>query len=107
MITDYSSIYFDYLLCNKPIGAVWEDIEEYKKNPGFCIDVNYYMKGAFKIYNLSDLIKFISDVSNNIDNLKKEREEICKYANYSKDGKNSERVVDFIIEKGRLWYIYL
>lgn len=102
LITDYSSIYFDYLLCDKPIGAVWEDIEEYKKNPGFCIDVDYYMKGAFKIYNLDDLIKFINDVSNNIDNLKKEREEICRYANYSKDGKNSERVVDFIIEKGRL-----
>ena len=102
LITDYSSIYFDYLLCNKPIGAVWEDIDEYKKNPGFCIDIDYYMKGAFKIYNLSDLIDFISDVSNNIDNLKNEREEICKYANYSKDGKNSEIVVDFIIEKGRL-----
>lgn len=102
LITDYSSIYFDYLLCDKPIGAVWEDIEEYKKNPGFCIDVDHYMKGAFKIYNLNDLIKFIDNVSKEIDDLKKERAEICKYANYSKDGKNSKRVVDFIIEKGKL-----
>jgi len=102
LITDYSSIYFDFLLCDKPIAAVWEDIEEYKKNPGFCIDVDYYMKGASKIYKLPDLVKFIENVAQNIDDLKTEREEICKYANYSKDGKNSQRVVDFIIEKANL-----
>lgn len=102
LITDYSSIYFDYLLCDKPIGVVWEDIDEYRENPGFCIDVNYYMKGAYKIYKLEELINFIDDLNLNKDNLKKEREEICKYANYSKDGKNSQRVVDFIIEKSKL-----
>lgn len=102
LITDYSSIYFDYLLCCKPIGVVWEDIDEYRENPGFCIDVNYYMKGAYKIYKIEELINFLDDLSLNKDNLKKEREEICKYANYSKDGKNSQRVVDFIIEKCKL-----
>ena len=102
LITDYSSIYFDYLLCDKPVGAVWKDIDEYRKNPGFCIDIDYFMKGAEKIYTLEDLSKFIINVSNDIDNLKEERYEICEYANYKNDGKNSERVVDFIIEKGKL-----
>jgi len=102
LITDYSSIYFDYLLCDKPIGAVWEDIEEYRENPGFCLDIDYYMKGAYKIYKLEDLLKFIENVSLEKDDLKKEREEICEYANFSKDGKNKERVVDFIIEKENL-----
>lgn len=102
LITDYSSIYFDYLLCDKPIGAVWEDIEEYRIKPGFCTDVNYYMQGAVKIYNLDDLSKFILDLSQNIDNLKEERKKICKEVNYSQDGKNTQRVVDFIIDKGEL-----
>lgn len=102
LITDYSSIYFDYLLCDKPIGVVWNDIDEYRENPGFCIDIDHYMKGADKIYNLEDLEKFVINVSNNIDNLKKERKEICKFANYKCDGKNSERVVNFIVEKGNL-----
>ena len=102
LITDYSSIYFDYLLCDKPIGAAWKDIDEYRENPGFCIDIDYYMKGAEKIYKLEDLEKFVINVANNIDNLKKERKEICKFANCKCDGKNSERVVDFIIEKGKL-----
>ena len=102
LITDYSSIYFDYLLCDKPIGAVWEDIEEYRIKPGFCTDIDYYMQGANKIYNLEDLSKFIQDLSKNIDNLKEERNKICKEVNYSKDGNNTKRVVDFIIDKGEL-----
>lgn len=102
LITDYSSIYYDFTLCDKPIAAIWEDIEEYKQNPGLIDNYEYYMKGAEKIYTADELEKFISDVANGIDNLKEERNEIKNLANYSTDGKNSERVVDFIIEKAGL-----
>ena len=102
LITDYSSIYYDYLLTDKPVAAVWEDIEEYRKNPGFAVDINYYMKGAFKIYNLQDFEKFIADTANETDELKYERAEINKVVNYSNDGKNAERVTDFIIKEARL-----
>lgn len=102
LITDYSSIYFDYLLADKPIAVVWEDIEEYRQNQGFAIDVDYYLKGAEKIYNIEDFKNFIMNVANGIDNLKSERKEINEWANYSNDGQNSKRVVDFIIEKANL-----
>lgn len=102
LITDYSSIYFDYLLCNKPVAAVWEDIEEYKENPGFAIDVETYMSGARKIYSLEDFKHFISEVSENLDLLKEERQKNSEWANYSCDGKNAERVTNFIVEKAKL-----
>lgn len=102
MITDYSSIYFDYLLCDRPIALIWEDIEDYRKDPGFAVDVDYIGKGAEKIYTLSDFENFIIKVSEGIDNLRDERREICEWANYADDGKNTERVVDFIIEKANL-----
>ncbi len=102
MITDYSSVYFDYTLCDKPIGLVWEDYEEYEKNPGFALDMEYYMKGGVKIYNLEDFTSFITDVADNNDTLKEERREIRDISNYSLDGKSSERVTDFIIREAKL-----
>ena len=102
LVTDYSSIYYDYMLCDKPIGLVWEDYEEYQKNPGFAVDMDYMMKGGVKIYNLEDFKAFIKDVSDGVDRLKEERREIRDVANYSTDGRNSERVADFIIEKANL-----
>ena len=102
LITDFSSIYYDYTLCDKPIGLIWEDYEEYKQNPGFAVDMDYMMKGGVKIYNLEDFKAFIRDIARGVDKLKDERREIRDIANYSTDGKNAERVVDFIIEKAKL-----
>lgn len=102
LLTDYSSVYYDFTLCDKPIGVIWEDIEEYRQCPGFAVDLNYYMKGAIKIYTLEQYKTFIVDVFNNVDYLKEERNEIKMFVNYATDGKNSKRVVDCIIEKANL-----
>lgn len=102
LITDYSSIYFDYLLCDKPVAVIWEDIDDYRKNPGFAMEPEYYMKGAQKIYHLADFERFLRDLKDGNDVLKNERSEINQLVNYSSDGKNSERVVDFIREKAKL-----
>lgn len=102
MITDYSSIYYDFLLCDKPVAAIWEDIEEYRQNPGFGIDVDEKMKAAYKIYTLPEFEQFLVDVATEHDEYKELRKEICEWANYSTDGKNAKRVVDFIVEKAKL-----
>ena len=99
LITDYSSVYFDYTLCDKPIAVIWEDIEEYKKNPGLINDYEHYLRGAEKLYNLTDLKEYISRVSHGIDLLKNERNDVMREVNISGDGKNAERVVNYIIEQ--------
>jgi len=99
LLTDYSSVYYDFLLCDKPIGVVWEDYQEFSENPGFAIDPNYIFKAATKIYTLDDMIDFIKAVADGNDKLQTERKEICDYVHYSRDGKSTERVVDFILEK--------
>ncbi|MGN0243006.1 MAG: CDP-glycerol glycerophosphotransferase family protein [Lachnospiraceae bacterium] len=102
LITDYSSVYYDYTLCDKPIAVVWEDIEQYRREPGFAVDLDDYLKGAVKIYSLNDFKAFILDLAEGNDRLRIERNEIKNRVNYSTDARNAERVVDFIIEKSNL-----
>ena len=102
LITDYSSVYYDFLLCDKPIAMVWEDYEEYRMNPGFAYDMSFCAKGAEKIYDVNDMVGFISLVAKGEDRLCQERREIKNWANFADDGKNSARVVEFIIEKAEL-----
>ena len=99
MITDYSSIFFDYLLADKPIALTWDDLEEYRQNPGFAVDLDSYTKGAVKAYNVDELIAFVQDVAAGRDVLQKQRREVRDIVNYSTDGKNAERVTDFILHK--------
>ncbi len=102
LLTDYSSVYYDYLLCEKPIGLVWEDIDTYREHPGFAVDLDYYMKAGEKIYTMEDFVRFIENVATDNDSLKAERAEINAVVNYASDGKNTQRVVDFIAEKAAL-----
>lgn len=102
LLTDYSSVYYDFTLCNKPVGVIWEDIEEYTKDQRLVPDYEHYFQGAYKIYKIDELIEFISEIKNGIDSLKSQREEIRDFFNYSTDGKNTKRVVNFIIDKANL-----
>jgi CDP-glycerol glycerophosphotransferase len=60
MITDYSSVYFDFLLTNKPVILTPFDYDEYKKMRGLFFDYNTYMRGA-KAYNWNDLIQIVKE----------------------------------------------
>ncbi len=99
LITDYSSIYYDYTLCDKPIAVIWEDIEEYKKKPGLVENYEYLTQGAEKVYTLEELLGFINRVANGEDVLQNERRVIRDLCNYKHDGESSKRVVDYILEK--------
>ena len=74
-------------------------LEEYRENPGFAVNLDDYMIGAVKVWNGEDLADFVQDVAAGRDTLQAERREIRNRVNYSADGKNTERVVDFILKK--------
>lgn len=92
LITDYSSVFYDYLLLNKPIGFTEDDVLEYKKNRGFAVDPDKFRPGQ-KIRTINDLKKFIENVSRNNDEFVDERREINNLSNYYKDGKNCVRTL--------------
>lgn len=90
MITDYSTIAFDYMLLDRPIGYTLDDMESYKI--GFSVpNVKELMPGE-KIYDMDDLFNFIKNVSDDIDTFKKERNHINEIIHKYLDGYNCERL---------------
>lgn len=91
LITDYSSIAFDYMLLNRPIGYTIDDMEQY--TIGFSVpDPLAYMPGT-KMKTSSDLLDFIGLVSQGHDDYIEEREKVRDRLYRDQDGKNSERLL--------------
>ena len=98
LLTDYSSIYFDYLLLDRPIGFLIADIDDYKKNRGFIVDnPEDYMPGE-KIRNLNELYMFFEDILNGKDKYKDERKKILNYTNKYKTGNSREGILKEILK---------
>lgn len=91
LITDYSSIYFDYLLTNKPIGFVLDDYESYSKTNGlYYNNIEYYLPGEH-IYTYEELEFFFEKIEKQIDTKEELRKEINGLFNkYDRHGKNCE-----------------
>lgn len=63
LITDYSSIYFDYLVLNKPIIFYrFDEVEYINKNRNFYKDIYNYVPGLI-VYSFNDLLKALTDIS--------------------------------------------
>lgn len=95
LITDYSSVYFDYLLLNRPIIFTPFDIEEYKNTRNFGLDYNAVTPGP-KAYNWQEVCSQLDAVLNGRDDWGQQRREICARFNAYQDGNSSLRVYEEI-----------
>jgi CDP-glycerol glycerophosphotransferase (TagB/SpsB family) len=78
LITDYSSVYFDYLLLDRPIGFVVDDLEHYRRQRGFLLEpVERWMPGE-QFRSAKDLEKFIHDVAAERDPHRGHRNELAE-----------------------------
>ena len=94
LISDYSSITFDYMKIDKPIGYIIDDIDEYKL--GFPFDnVLEFMPGEH-IKNNKELLAFFNNI--NKDLYKKERKKIYNYICDYPDDKNCERIAKMFLD---------
>ncbi|MGO1372089.1 MAG: CDP-glycerol glycerophosphotransferase family protein [Senegalia sp. (in: firmicutes)] len=96
LITDYSSVYMDYLILDKPIGFTIDDLLQYNHKLGFMVEKPLDYMPGFKIKDIDDMLNFIEDVSMKKDLYKNERECICKLFNKYTDNNSSSRVLKFL-----------
>jgi teichoic acid glycerol-phosphate primase len=94
LITDYSSIPFEFCLLSKPIIFFSYDYEEYKVERGFWEEYSDSLPGPV-VKTTEDLCKIIKNNNFNIEKLNTFSE---KWNKYSK-GKSSSNVIDLIKEK--------
>ena len=97
LITDYSSVYFDFLLLDKPIIFAPFDIEEYTRTTtGFFYEYNEVAPGC-KAKNWNDIADCIMEIYEGNDKYSYERKKISALFNEYSDGNSSLRVFNTIL----------
>ena len=96
LITDYSSVIFDYLLTGNPIALAQEDYEEYEKKVGFAINMELLRSCAAKLENAEDFEPFFRDLTEGNDPHREQREALTHLTNQYIDGNSTKRVVDWL-----------
>jgi CDP-glycerol glycerophosphotransferase (TagB/SpsB family) len=92
LITDYSSIYFDFLLLDKPIIFFPYDFKKYfSEDRELYFDYNEFTPGP-KAYKFQELLCWIEYFLKGNDEFEKEREKLRDICFMYKDGNSSERV---------------
>ena len=99
MITDYSSIYYDYMLLDRPIALTTDDLDMYQNDKGFVFDNVYDIIKGEHLKSTDELLAFLTDVSEGKDRMLAERTAVKEKINDFLDGNSSKRVYDFIMKK--------
>ncbi|MHC1724285.1 MAG: CDP-glycerol glycerophosphotransferase family protein [Aminipila sp.] len=100
LITDYSSIFVDFLLLNKPIVFFVFDLEEYKRERGLVIDYNNdIMTPGAKIFGLEGLTEEIQKLLSGKDEFADIREESRRFFHNNLDDRSTERLWAYLINK--------
>ena len=95
LLTDYSSIHADYLVMNKPIGFILDDLKEYEKSRGsFMYDPITDVLGGSHLYSINDLKKFLNEVAAGIDSTSELRRKVIKDMIKYPDGNSCKRIVE-------------
>lgn len=97
MISDYSSIAFDFLLLNRPIVYLIPDFDEYKNAKGFVFNnIDSYMPGE-KVYTFDKLLTALANAFNRPDEYKEARENVILNRFDYTDGNSTERCFNQIM----------
>jgi len=98
LITDYSSIYMDFLLTDKPIVFLPYDLEEYKKKRGLMFDDYDFWTPGLKPQTFHDFLQSLEQAFSHPEEGKQQRQTVNSLLNYYEKGVSCERVIDMIKE---------
>ena len=95
LISDYSSVWIEYLLLNRPIIYYIPDIEEYRKKRGFVVEPFELWTPGDKVKDVPSLINALEDAINDPKKWEKERLWLRDVMFTYKDNKARERIIKY------------
>ena len=96
LLTDYSSIAIDYIILDKPMGFVIDDIDNYIKDRGFVFDDVLSLMPGDHIVNQSQLRDFATAVLDNRDPHKDWRHSVLNIMYDKVDDGSCRRIAEFL-----------
>lgn len=97
MVSDYSSIVFDFLLLNRPIVYLIPDYEEYASERGFVFhNIDDYMPGE-KAFDFSQMLRALKNAIDNPNQYEQARKFVLKNRFDFNDNKASQRCLETIL----------
>ena len=95
MMTDYSSVMFDYSCLKRPMLFYTYDLDQYFGNRGFYFDFIEEAPGPF-LYNTEELVEFLQNP--NFEQYQEKYDAWYNKFNKWDDGKASEKIVNMLID---------
>lgn len=93
LVTDYSSILFDYLLTDKPMAFTMDDMQGYGDKRGFTVsNPGKYLVGE-KIMDIKGFTRFIRLIASGADDFLNMRKEVKNEVHRYTDGKSTDRLL--------------
>lgn len=95
LVTDYSSVYFDFLLLNRPIVFYIPDLEKYRETRGFLLEPYEKWTPGDKARTVNELTVALKEAIETPNKWERERLWLRDVMFKYKDGKSSERIVKY------------
>lgn len=94
IISDYSSVAVDYLLLDRPMAFITDDVKEYEAARGFIFDnILEWLPGKF-ITSVSELIHFIDEIVRGVDSSLIKRKKLMNLMHKNMTGSNCKRILE-------------
>lgn len=98
LMTDYSSIYFDFLLLDRPIIFTNVDATDYEQNRGFLLEPIDFWRPGETINSTKEFMCVVKNILSGKDNYSEKRNQICDIVHKHKDANSSKRLLEMLLK---------
>lgn len=98
LVTDYSSVYFDYLLLDRPIVFTDSDVDSYAENRGLMLEPLDFWRPGPVVNRMDELLKTLKASLYGQDEYHLARERLMPFVHQYRDAGSTQRLFDLLLE---------